>query len=231
MLACGIVLLLAAATTATAHPAPLNPFCGETTARGPDTLVLSCVDGGTISSVDVALYGTPSGSCAGGGLASNATCDWAGALSWARGECVNRSSCVLSAGPPALPDPCEGVIKSLAVVARCTSAAGGYAAAIVPPCSMTQGTPPCPLPTWPPVWALNRSTICQPGNVASWLDPAAAARWGLVSLDWSIAYDVWRGNGNVSNMTGAATLVEQCRRIKAVDATTKCFVYRNTELA
>jgi len=32
-------------------------------------------------------------------------------------------------------------------------------------------------------------------------------------------------------LTGAATLVEQCRRIKAVDATTKCFVYRNTELA
>lgn len=30
--------------------------------------------------------------------------------------------------------------------------------------------------------------------------------------------------------TGAATLVEQCRQIKAVDPTTKCFVYRNTEL-
>ena len=218
-------LLLTAAAAA-------QPFCAETTERGPDTLVLSCADpSSTIASIDIALYGTPSGSCAAGNLARNASCDWAGALPWARAACVNRTSCVLSAGPPSLPDPCEGFIKTLAVVAQCTGAAGGSAAPIVPPCSMTQGTPPCPLPIWQPVWGVNRSTICQPGNVPSWLDPVAAARWGLVSLDWSIAYDVWRGNGNVSNMTGAATLVEQCRRIKAVDTTTKCFVYRNTELA
>lgn len=32
-------------------------------------------------------------------------------------------------------------------------------------------------------------------------------------------------------MTGGSTLVEQCRRILAVDPTTKCMVYRNAELA
>jgi hypothetical protein len=75
--------------------------------------------------------------------------------------------------------------------------------------------------------------MAQPGGNAGdgWLDAAAAARFGLISLDWSVANGVWRGNGAVANMTGASTLVEQCRRIKAVDASTKCFVYRNTELA
>lgn len=33
------------------------------------------------------------------------------------------------------------------------------------------------------------------------------------------------------NMTGGSTLVEQCRRILAVDSSTRCMVYRNAELA
>ena len=42
----------------------------------------------------------------------------------------------------------------------------------------------------------------------------------------------WHPAGMPCNVTtGATTLVEQCRQIKAVDPTTKCFVYRNTELA
>lgn len=223
-----------AVSAAAAQSSP--PFCGEATARGADVLVLSCAPGaGAISSIDFASYGTPSGSCASGDLAVNASCAWAGTLAWAQAACVGQRECVLSAEPGAggVPDPCEGVIKTLAVVARCAAAPGGSALPVVPPCSVTQGTPPCPAPTWAPVWALNRSTICQPGADAGagWLDAAAAARWGLVSLDWSIANAVWRGSGSPANMTGAATLVEQCRRIKAVDATTKCFVYRNTELA
>ena len=221
---------------AAAAVAASEPFCGISTARGADVLVLRCAPGaGVIASVDFAAYGTPSGSCAGDDLAHNASCDWAGASAWASAACVGQAECVLSADGRSggVPDPCEGVVKTLAVVARCAAAPGGSALPIVPPCAVTEGTPPCPLPTWEPVWALNRSTICQPGgnDGDSWLDPAAAARWGLVSLDWSVANAEWRGNGNVANMTGAATLVEQCRRIKAVDPTTKCFVYRNTELA
>jgi hypothetical protein len=214
-----------------------EPFCGTSTSRGADVLVLTCAPGaGAIASIDFAAYGTPSGGCAApGGLAHNASCDWAGAQAWAARLCVGQSQCVLSADGRSggVPDPCSGVVKTLAVVARCSAAPGGSAAPIVPPCSVTQGTPPCPLPTWAPVWALNRSTICQPGAGAgeSWLDADKAAQFGLVSLDWSVANAIWHGNGNVSNMTGAATLVEQCRRIKAVDPTTKCFVYRNTELA
>ena len=199
-------------------------------------LLLRCAPGaGVITSFDLATYGTPSGSCEAGNLAVNASCAWAGTLAWATAACVGRPECILSADGQSggVPDPCEGVIKTLAVVARCSAAPGGSALPVVPPCAMTQGTPPCPPPTWAPVWALNRSIIAQPGANAGdgWLDAAAAARFGLVSLDWSVGNSIWRGDGTVANMTGAATLVEQCRRIKAVDATTKCFVYRNTELA
>ena len=43
---------------------------------------------------------------------------------------------------------------------------------------------------------------------------------------------VWNPPGTPPNKTtGAATLVEQCRQIKAVNPNTRCFVYRNTELA
>lgn len=228
------LLALAAACAATGRAAASvadgTPICGEATDRNSITLLLECAAGGVITGFDFASYGTPSGSCAGGNLQVNASCQYPGTLAWAEAACVNRSSCILTAGP-ALPDPCSGTIKSLAVVARCSGAAGGSVAPVVPPCALTQGTPPCPLPQWAPVWQLNRSTICQPGMTADYLDPAAAARWGLVSLDWSIAYNVWHGDGQPANMTGAATLVEQCRRIKQVDSTTRCFVYRNTELA
>lgn len=222
-------LLIAAASAA-------FPICGVATARGTDTLLLRCgADGGVISSISFASYGTPSGSCA-SGFSANSSCNWPGTPAWAAAACVNKSECILSADGRSggVPDPCEGVLKSLAVAATCSGAPGGGSALpVVPPCSMTQGTPPCPTPNWPPVWAINRSTMAQPGgnDGDGWLDAAAAARFGLISLDWSVANGVWRGNGDVKNMTGAATLVEQCRRIKAVDPTTKCFVYRNTELA
>jgi hypothetical protein len=56
-----------------------------------------------------------------------------------------------------------------------------------------------------------------------------------VSLDWSIASGAWRPGGAAqacNATTGAATLVEQCRRMKAAgDGSVRCFVYRNTELA
>jgi len=198
--------LLAAAASAAASAASA-PFCGSSTARTADVLVLSCAPGaGAIASIDFAAYGTPSGSCAAGNLAHNASCDFANATAWATARCVGQSTCVLSADGRSggVPDPCEGVVKTLAVVARCDAAPGGSAAPIVPPCSVTEGTPPCPLPTWAPVWALNRSTICQPGadDGASWLDAAAAARFGLISLDWSVANGVWRGNGDVANIDG-----------------------------
>jgi len=116
------------------------------------------------------------------------------------------------------------VFASFLAGAACASAG------IVPSCALS---PPCPLPGpgWTTTWQLSKSTICQPGNTADFLNATAAAKFGLVSLDWSIANKVWHPTGDCSNTTGASTLVEQCKQIKAVDPTTKCLVYRNTELA
>lgn len=209
-------------------------FCGLQQAIYKDDLLLSCSSSATISSINFVAYGTPSGSCAAQNLAHNATCDWTGAQGWAEAACIGKSSCILTADghTAGVPDPCPGIIKALAVVATCSSGTG-TASPVTQPCSMTQGFPPCPLPAWTPVWDLNRSTICQPGASVgeSWLNATAAAKFGLVSLDWSVANGEWSKGGNVSAMTGAATLVEQCRRIKEVDPTTKCFAYRNTILA
>jgi len=98
------------------------------------------------------------------------------------------------------------------------------------------GGAPCPAPGWAPTWQLNRSTLCMPGaggtNGDGFLDAAAAARFGIVCLDWAVAQAVWNPPGTSKfNMTGGSTLVEQCRAIKAVDGSTKCMVYRNAELA
>jgi hypothetical protein len=233
-LALTIITILAIVRATAYNPtAPSAPFCGVSTARNTDVLVLDC-GVSTIVSLDFVSYGTPNGNCD-SGFSHNTTCDASGAASWAASTCIGTTSCVLDTSVSGMPDPCAGVIKTLAIVARCAAPPSGTARPLVPPCSMTQGTPPCLLPAWEPIWSLAKSTICQPGGYAgdSWLNSTEAARWGLISLDWSVANAEWTRNGTLApqNMTGAATLVEQCRRIKAVDPSTLCFVYRNTELA
>ena len=43
----------------------------------------------------------------------------------------------------------------------------------------------CPLPKWTATWDLARSTAIQPCNFSGFYDPKFAAKWGLVSFDWS----------------------------------------------
>jgi hypothetical protein len=217
-----------AASAAAALPPPQNPFCGFATARDSVSVTLGCANGGVITGFDFAAYGTPSGSCS-AGWSHNASCDAPTAMSVFTQACANKTWCTLVGDGSTFPDPCNGVIKSIAVTARCSDPAGGYQVVVQPSCATSDGSPPCPLPTWTPTYQVNRSTICQPGNVATYLNATQAAQWGLISLDWSIAYGVW--NTGLDNATGAATLVEQCRQIKAVNPLTKCLVYRNTELA
>ena len=88
---------------------------------------------------------------------------------------------------------------------------------------------PCPPPTWVPQWNLSMSTICQPSSPGYFVVPQDKP-YGLVSLDWSVARDIWNKNG-VGNATIEATSVEGCRQIKAVSPNTKCFIYHNMELA
>jgi hypothetical protein len=237
LLRSALTLALLAATTSALPPS--NPFCGTVTAfnglvRSLE-LVLECAPGaGVISAIDFAAYGTPDTEAGCGAFTHAPACDAAGFLARVQSACLNESLCIVEARTSD-GDPCPGTAKTIAVQARCSGSPGGAQVALQPSCAMAYGAPPCPLPAapWARTWALNRSTICQPGNSAGWLDAQAAARFGLVSLDWSIASGVWRPQPGApcSATTGAATLVEQCRRIKAVDPTTKCFVYRNSELS
>lgn len=228
-----VLLPLAAATYS-------NPFCGVTTSRDAVSVSLECAPGaGAITTIFFAAYGTPDVSQGCGSFHYNSSCNLAGYLATAQKVCLGKTSCTLEADHSS-PDPCTNVIKTIAVQATCASAPGGQQVPntpnypVVPSCATQNGDPPCPLPVspWTPTWALNRSTICQPGNTAEFLNATQAARFGLISLDWSVANNVWRPAGTPCNeTTGAAVLVEQCRQILAVDPTTKCFVYRNTELA
>jgi len=208
-------------------------FCGNNKVRNAISVILSCDEPGAyIDNISFASFGTPTISPGDCNYAVNNTCNYPQSLSFVQSLCLNQSECLDQTG--SLPDPCNNVVKSLAIVATCNSGTGSFKG-IVPTCTMTSGTPPCPLPTWEPTYQLNRSTICQPGVTEGFLDANEAARWGLVSLDWSIAYNVWNSNASgtpiLNNLTCAETLVEQARQIKAVNPLTKVFVYRNTELA
>ena len=172
-----------------------NPFCAVATQRDTITAGLECSpSSGVITHILFAAYGTPdvSGGC--GAFRHTPSCDAPGFLDVVARACVNRTRCSVTVDH-STPDPCNEVVKSIALTAMCTSSPGGAPWSppppppVLPSCATQDGTPPCPLPQppWVRTWALNRSTICQPGNTKDFLDAAAAARWGLVSLDWSIA--------------------------------------------
>lgn len=91
---------------------------------------------------------------------------------------------------------------------------------------------PCPTPTWPVEWNLTRSTICQPGGAAfsGYFYPPSYQHWGFVSLDWSVAVDLWL-NEDRRNSTCEETLRQNCELLKSGGLVTRCFIYHNTELA
>jgi hypothetical protein len=77
---------------------------------------------------------------------------------------------------------------------------------------------PCPPPTWAPEWNLTRSTAVQP-----WCrDPFTPNHpWGLISLAWDCSED---------GAEEAATLAN-CTALKTSGVATRCFAYKNSELA
>lgn len=87
---------------------------------------------------------------------------------------------------------------------------------------------PCPVPRWTPTWDLARSTALMACNLSGPYNPALAAQWGLVSFDALNEQADWLA---VTPHDAEERLAEQCRRVKAVDSSTKCVVYRNTALA
>ena len=84
------------------------------------------------------------------------------------------------------------------------------------------------LPRFAPTWDVSRSTIIQPCNSSGYMDSKTAAAFGIISFDYNNGRAVWEKQAapQCEEMS-----VEQCRRAKAVRNDTKCWVYRNTELA
>eukprot|EP01047_Picozoa_sp_COSAG01_P039756 COSAG01_NODE_3303_length_6294_cov_3.018402_5_plen_701_part_00 len=110
---------------------------------------------------------------------------------------------------------------------------------VAPPAPPPPPSPPAPVPTpspssslpkppnWAPNWNFTESTVIQPTS-SGYFSPNNS--WGLVSLDWSVAKDVWLAHGrNHSNCEAVST--EGCRRLKAAGKATRCFIYHNMELA
>ncbi|XP_028947706.2 beta-galactosidase 9 isoform X2 [Malus domestica] len=80
---------------------------------------LQCQDGFTISSIEFASYGTPQGSCQ---KFSMGNCHATNSLSIVSKSCLGKNSCSVEISNISFGgDPCRGVVKTLAVEARCRS--------------------------------------------------------------------------------------------------------------
>ena len=135
---------LVAILSAGAASAYSNPFCGIASARDSISLTLECAPAaGAISGINFAAYGTPdtSGGC---GAFQHGACDLPGFLATVQAACLNRTSCTIEVDH-STPDPCNNVIKSLAVTAACERAPGGQQAQtwpVTPSCATQNGAPP-----------------------------------------------------------------------------------------
>ncbi len=81
----------------------------------------------------------------------------------------------------------------------------------------------CP-PPWPPTYDMPASTIVYACNYSGIVDPASMARWGVVGFDWSGQKEVW---ANAKPMDCESRMVRQARAVKAINPSTKVWVYRN----
>jgi hypothetical protein len=146
-----------------------------------------------------------------------AAAPWCSAMTWAGpgNDCCQRD-CYLRY---------DGVFEP-ASCGACDQAAANKTAGWVPggppppqpSGSCATGGRPCPPPPWAPEWNLTRSTAVQP-----WCSDAfsPAHPWGLISLAWDCSQD---------GFEEAATLAA-CADLKARGIATRCFMYRNQELA
>ena len=97
-------------------------------------------------------------------------------------------------------------------------------------CALNGG---CPPPLWEPTYNLTLSTICQPGGSsnADYFIPPPNKPWGFISLDWSVASNIWKNTTNMSKSTEEATSIKNCQMIKSAFPNTRCMIYHNMELA
>lgn len=97
-------------------PAPTPYVCGQ--ADENTDVVLACASG-TITSVDFASFGTPTGSC---GSYKAGSCSAANAQAVVARQCINKTSCTISASTAVFGDPCVNTFKRLYVqVSGCSA--------------------------------------------------------------------------------------------------------------
>jgi hypothetical protein len=96
-------------------------------------------------------------------------------------------------------------------------------------CALDNGTA-CAAAPWPAAWSLRASSTCYPNHETGYFVPPPGQPWGLLPVSWTNAMDIWKAPDDF-NSTCEAAMREGCRRIKAVDNTTRCFRYNNMELA
>ena len=69
------------------------------------------------------------------------------------------------------------------------------------------------------------STIAMPCNDSGFMDSEVLSAWGVLSWDWSNAKQVWV---NEKPMDAETALVRQALAVKALNPTSRTFVYRNS---
>jgi hypothetical protein len=77
---------------------------------------------------------------------------------------------------------------------------------------------------WVPTYNMSMSTIIMPCNTTGFFEPSAAARYGIVDVDWSNAKKDW---ARATPMDCEERLVTQAHLIKAANPNTRVWVYRN----
>ncbi len=76
-------------------------------------------------------------------------------------------------------------------------------------------------PPWPPTYNLTLSTLAMAANDSGWLDLDFASKWGIISIDWSNARNVW---AQQHPMDCEERLLAQAEAIKARNPDTRvCF--------
>lgn len=103
------------------HYPPLRKWVSGKISRNDMTpeMQLQCEDGHIISTIEFASYGTPHGGCQ---KFSKSKCHASNSLSLVSEACQGRNGCSIKILNDVFGgDPCRGVVKTLAVEARCTS--------------------------------------------------------------------------------------------------------------
>ena len=116
-------------------PPPVSStFCAN--CNNMATMQLQCDNASaTITSIIFASYGTPTGTCPDFAVGK---CSAANSTVIVEQRCLGKRSCTIDADTPLFGDPCFGVGKTLAVVAKCNVGGGGQPGQALPPADIVK---------------------------------------------------------------------------------------------